>query len=478
MLFKNELPQVVDDDHWSDDKLGRKDVATKLTNIVGTINQPFVIGLNAQFGMGKTFFLQRWQRDLENAGHLAIYFNAWETDFSENPFIAFISELTAQFSKWGIEEDNANFVNLLKETGKIVAPKLAAKAMSIGTFGALSSDDILEVGEKLKDKKTPDANLLGDIAKNELATHKNAQAAIKRFREYLQKIAESALNDKKNDNPKVVVLVDELDRCRPNYAIELLENIKHFFSVPGLVFVLAVDDQQLKSCVAAAYGSESDTVGYLRRFIDWNFRLPDPSAAKFGSYLYKRFDLAKVFPTSDNLATGGHRFATIFTSMAIILGLSLREQEQCFTDVNVALRMTRHGRVPFSIVLAVLVALKSKEPELYRAFCGQDVTADQVIQRLREIKPDGQILEEHDWDMIELAFTISGVFDSIKMADRIKELRNLPDAQMDDGKTQELNKLDGIYGVWQDWNFKYHIGSRRPLAATIRERLELVSELT
>ena len=73
------------------------------------------------------------------------------------------------------------------------------------------------------------------------------------------------------------VFVDELDRCRPSYSVELLERIKHVFSVKGAVFILAVDRDQLLSSISGVYGSNIDAPRYIRKFIDWNFSLPNPS---------------------------------------------------------------------------------------------------------------------------------------------------------------------------------------------------------
>ncbi|WP_081764293.1 P-loop NTPase fold protein [Sphingobium sp. Ant17] len=64
----------------------------------------------------------------------------------------------------------------------------------------------------------------------------------------------------------IFVVVDELDRCRPDYAIALLESIKHLFDVPGVVFVIALHGRQLTASIEAVYGAKFDATAYLRRF--------------------------------------------------------------------------------------------------------------------------------------------------------------------------------------------------------------------
>ena len=78
------------------------------------------------------------------------------------------------------------------------------------------------------------------------------------------------------ENRPLIVVIDELDRCRPSYAVELLEVAKHLFAVDHIVFVLAVNRSELAHSIRALYGSGFDAEGYLRRFFDVDFRLPAP----------------------------------------------------------------------------------------------------------------------------------------------------------------------------------------------------------
>jgi len=81
--------------------------------------------------------------------------------------------------------------------------------------------------------------------------------------------------------PPLVFFVDELDRCRPSYAIEFLEMAKHLFSVQGTVFVLAINAAQLANAIRALYGEKFDAERYLRRFVDVQLDLPVPEIRKY-----------------------------------------------------------------------------------------------------------------------------------------------------------------------------------------------------
>ena len=90
LQLKLPEPEIQEDNPWADDALKRSEVAEKLTNLITGQSDPFVISLHGQWGTGKTFLLKRWQKQLENDGFRAIYFNAWEDDFCDDPLVAII----------------------------------------------------------------------------------------------------------------------------------------------------------------------------------------------------------------------------------------------------------------------------------------------------------------------------------------------------------------------------------------------------
>ena len=83
------------------------------------------------------------------------------------------------------------------------------------------------------------------------------------------------------------MLVDELDRCRPTYAVEFLEVVKHLMTVDHVVYAFAMNRPELAHTVSSCYGPEFDGKGYLRRFIDVDFTLPQPSRRSFIRSLFE-----------------------------------------------------------------------------------------------------------------------------------------------------------------------------------------------
>ncbi len=88
-----------------------------------------------------------------------------------------------------------------------------------------------------------------------------------KYRESLEKFC--LLKDK-----PVVIFIDELDRCKPTFAVQLIERIKHLFDVPNLIFVLLINKEQLENAIKGVYGHETDAAKYLGKFVNFFFRLP------------------------------------------------------------------------------------------------------------------------------------------------------------------------------------------------------------
>src|SRR6185312_12002549 len=145
----------------------------------------------------------------------------------------------------------------------------------------------------------------------------------------------------------IVFIIDELDRCRPNYAVEVLEQIKHFFSVKGIVFVLSIDKVQLGNAVRGFYGSDRINADeYLRRFIDLEYTMPEPDTKVFCEYLYDYFEFRSFFGTE--FRTQQHQWngeknllITIASKLFESANLTLRQQEKIFAHTRIVVNSFR-----------------------------------------------------------------------------------------------------------------------------------------
>lgn len=247
---------------------------------------PF-LPLNAKWGDGKTTFVQMWKHHLAAKGLRSLYFNAWESDYSSDPIISFIGEMRGQL-ELGDKAHSSQLAEKwtkLKEAGAYLAKRAVPIAVKLGTAGVLDLDTITEQAL---------GGLGADLVKEKIESYQADKNTVTNFKQRLGEFIAELRGQAGEEKRPVVFFVDELDRCRPTYTVELLERIKHFFDVEGLVFVLSLDKEQLGHSIRAVYGAGLDVDGYLRRFIDLEYRFPQRSGVNFVHFLVEHYQLAET----------------------------------------------------------------------------------------------------------------------------------------------------------------------------------------
>lgn len=387
-LQKHEPPEIDVSNPWADDQLERKAVASELTTIIASIRQQFVISLHSPFGTGKTFFLTRWRQQLINDGYHVMYFNAWKTDFSHDPLAAFITSLKRQID--GISDASQRktvkdrFDDLVRVSGALAPqlPSLIAKAALRKTIGGETASDLINLYRDI-------TTAMGSLAKERLDAQEAAESSVEQFKHLLADIVEGITKNQNDESKKkLLIFVDELDRCRPTYAVEVLEAIKHLFSVRGLVFILAVDDVQLKSSVASVYGGQLDADGYMRRFIDWRINLPKPSNLEYAKFLCSRFSVSDSGHLNKgfDFYNGEKSLIQGFSIFSDMFGLTLRQQEQIFIDINLFLRSLGDGQSPLAFPLGSLAVLRLAKRKLYDGCCTKAFPPSKIIEEIETRK--------------------------------------------------------------------------------------------
>lgn len=335
------------DNPWGDDRLNRKRIADDFTAILkGVNNLPFVISIDSNYGTGKTFFIKRWVEDLKKDGFVACYHNAWNMDYQNDPLVPFVNSIINQFPVDISERMRGSFENMvgiLKTVGNF-----ATKCFT-------GQDNIIGEGADVVQKAV---NWLQGIGQGYIENNNQTAKIIEAFKGKLQE---------ESQRQKIVVFVDELERCRPTYAVELLEIIKHLFNVPNVIFVLATDRRQLKHTIAKLYGENMDGDGYLRRFIDLELHLPEPNRNAFCSYLQSDRELKNDMPYSDHVE-GWNYFRKNFVLWSEIYNLSLREMEQIWNEVSYLANIIPEDNLKLMPVLAWLLIVKSKDIDQFYNF--------------------------------------------------------------------------------------------------------------
>jgi len=233
-----------------------------------------VIAVNAPWGAGKTWVAERLAAQLQLNQQIqrpGIYVNAFEFDFHQDPFAVLASAILSQASDTGGAK--AGLKEATKTVLKESLPALFKGAMKTGAKKLVGEEAFEDVVESLADSTEKTLEALVDTF---AATQKSGRA----FREKLTEFARSTQGS-------LVVIVDELDRCRPTFALDLLERVKHLFDVPNVVFVLFFHRDAMANVIRQMYGLGVDTDAYLRKFISLNVELPSKM-----SHNYNRDDAA------------------------------------------------------------------------------------------------------------------------------------------------------------------------------------------
>jgi hypothetical protein len=242
--------------------------------------------------------------------------------------------------------------------------------------------------------------MMEGLTKDFLAEYTKNKEAISQFKSGVSKV----LSNDGGDATRLFIFIDELDRCRPTYAIELLERIKHLLDIEGLVFVLAMDKIQLSHSVKGIYGAEFEALGYLRRFIDIEYTLPESDLDAFIDQLYINFGFNDFFQKRMQYREfqydKGHLKDT-FKLLANAKKLSLREVEQLFAKINLVIQSTAENTYLYPALLAFLLIAKEYHHENYNDYINKGDTPEKLINDLYDMIPLSELLDSHSCALVE-----------------------------------------------------------------------------
>ena len=373
---------VPQDNPFENDRLGREEPAEILTHLLGSIEGPCVLAVDAIWGNGKTTFLRMWAQHLRNEKFPVVKFNAWETDFSGDPFVALSTAVIEELEGLGqnnntpLEQKIAKTKELVKEVAQRIGPGLIRSV----------TEGIPGVGPLI-------GQALASYAEARLTGYQEAQQSVNAFRAALQNMAET-LSESHEHRP-LVVMIDELDRCRPSYAVELLEVAKHMFAVDHIVFVLAVNRSELAHAIKALYGGGFDAEGYLRRFFDVDFVLPEPERNAFIEDRLSAIQIDKYFErTQDRHAQGEVQVArNLLRGFFGTPDLSLRRIAQAIQRLGLVLASLRSDRRAFATTAVVALILRTINADLYHRFVRGEVSDFEVVDAVF-VRPEAKVLRQ------------------------------------------------------------------------------------
>ena len=330
------------------DKLNRSKHIIPLTTLLSNVGNEdsFVMTVSAPYGGGKTFFVKMWQNYLKEQNGHTLYYNAWENDFSINPLASFISCFSELDDVDPKLKDKVKA--LITAAQKITLTKIPE--ICVRLLGALCKKyldieaqelyDTAKISAEFVDEAEKEVGKLSAKAKTMIANEKELRYAIADFKKKLKELITSFERTNKRISGKLVIFIDDLDRCRPDYAITFLEYIKHLFSIPNCNFVLSVDEDQLISTIEKVYGSKN-AEGFLSKIIDFDFNLPYPESVRE----FIELAIKKLNWESDNIFSSPYQdidmkeiFILMFEPLVKLLSLTMRDIEHVLQDLNIIYR--------------------------------------------------------------------------------------------------------------------------------------------
>lgn len=344
---------MIDPDFETTDKFELRPFALRLETFLAAEScfmeeGALVVSLNGPFGSGKTTFLGMWRNDIlkrRKGGEslpIPIMLNAWESDFCGDPLLSIVSAISGELGK-DRERQDEDRTTALRDAARDVANFTVALAG--GVAQKFSGIDVLRAGKFTEEKKAarkrpPKHQDLLEVYEGRL----NALA-------HLKQVLKSAFGGARLN---AVIMVDELDRCRPNYAVEYLETIKHVFDIQGLAFVLAIDKEHLESSAKALFGNDLNFAEYYRKFAHRNVALPFPSEQGVAQ-------LAEHYATTILEVTDGE-----FKRSSM---LNIRERLRDIIEAAIALKVSpRQMREAFRLMGHLLACVEDQRGKILWAY--------------------------------------------------------------------------------------------------------------
>ena len=305
------------------DRIGRKEIVDKICFLVDNLQKDkhFCLALNGDWGSGKSFVMQMIEEQLkQKKENTVIKYDAWANNYYSDPLISILSCVID-----GVQE------KLSEMEGDLAVAK--------------------ELGEKIKEKALQDKGLIGMLARaiqgiaelmkkfnepfstdnQEIIGLRSYQKLLIDVKEKLNSITEFEEYEGKQN--KLIILVDEIDRCLPDEQLKILERLHHLFDINNCVVICAVNKNCIIKNVQVTYGTDGNE--YLRKFFDFNYKLETKAATYLESLLRDYYNsLKSVNNQAGNDAVESAYYCLLYSSEKVLEKTDNRELYRYFELVK------------------------------------------------------------------------------------------------------------------------------------------------
>lgn len=461
-MLQNRLPEieVPEDNPFANDILDREPCVNTFLSLIKMYSTTgCVIALDGEWGTGKTTFVKMLMQKLNRGGH-PLYFNAWENDYVSDPLIALLAELK------NLSPNSKKWDNVVASGGKIIT-SIATSAIKSVVKNKLGIDS---------DVVTSGIDEAGKILKHDIDNYSKQKSTFEEFRKALQEY----VVDNTTEEFPVVFFIDELDRCNPQFAVHVLERIKHLFDIPNVIFVLSVNKNQLGYAIQGYYGSANiDSNNYLRRFIDIEYSLPQPKGDKFIQYLYDTYKFHEVFNNKARnqhqaFSSDSHKFKKMASFLVSSSNIDLRTTDKIFAHSRLALMSFGNNNYIIPDIFFLLCYLKITKTQLYRNIINEKFTAQELLNELESCLPLELLVKtEYSQTWRQMTYTIASFVFMYSLDDNSHERERIVNSN--DSKTNSLHAtyLDSeTFNEAISWSYNNRFNGEIPLKY-ITKKIEL-----
>lgn len=409
-----------------EDKLNNKEYLSSIIRLIKNINDNEVICIDGEWGVGKTFLIKQFEYlinnykkyneigqfkdfdevkdDLTNIidNNLVFYYNAWENDDHDNPFDSIIYNILNAYPKFKDKVTSRfNSEEFLKEVLQLLTKIVSNKLFNID-FNSENIDKIKTFEDLSKEINTKEEKKL-------------------LFKELINKI----LNDK-----RMILIIDELDRCNPFYATKMLETIKHFYNLKNVTVIIVTNNNELKNIISQQFGAKFNSYSYLNKFYDYIITV-DSS---------RSLDYCKKFLNFSNDTYLPH---DVFYAMLNKYKITLRECNKYRTLYDTAKDYIEREKnnymfldkkevtIIYSIILPIIFAFKIKDSSAYNDCLNKGTTALKEV--LIDVKKYLDVTGKKGW-----------LYEFINIP---KDMEEIPDEYLFNKIIEAYLKIFTTYGI-------------------------------
>ena len=390
--MKITIPSIKIEDHegFSPEKdiFVRKEFGERLAKQLTQTDDEFVVALDAGWGEGKSTFIKMWKGYVTHHREQkirTIYFDAFSNDYQKDPFVALAAEI------YDLLKDNStkikdDFITKAGAAANALARGAVKIAVRVGTNGVLDGSVIDSVKTDVAELV---ANQVDEVFASRLKNSSKDKKALKDFREYLEDFAKE-----QGGGQPIVFVIDELDRCRPDFALELMEQIKHLFSVRGITFLLVMNRAQMEESIKTKYGIV-DASKYLQKFVHLWLAMPRKAGKNVDhGVMYVDHVMKSMLMPHERFiipeATG------LIVELVRTFKPSFREIERMLSYFALIQNSGRNGNyhTNYQLMLAFISYVKVIRPELIQKIVDQKIDSDGL---LKEVGLDRMVKDKNSY---------------------------------------------------------------------------------